>query len=166
MFHESESWSYDVWVLYVLEYRGTTLVLSRSISCLVSSTGQCSVIQEEVLCGLSMWYLSSNHTYVYRMWLKYFMRSSTHKAVLKVRLWESHMCILIGQSQWGWSMNDHWCILIYIKVIFVRVNSEFISRVVRMWKMSVILVDNDTQWSSDYLVSRYNQGHRNWYQVP
>ena len=63
-------------------------------------------------------------------------------------------------------MKDHWCIPIYIKVIFTRCESESISQVVEMSKMSVILVDNDTQWSSDYLVIRYNQGHRNWYQVP
>ena len=63
-------------------------------------------------------------------------------------------------------MKDHWCIPIYIKVVFTRCESESISQVVEMSKMSVILVDNDTQWSSDYLVSRYNQGHRNCYQVP
>jgi hypothetical protein len=34
-------------------------------------------------------------------------------------------------------------------------------KLLKVSKMSVILVDNDTQWSSDYLVIRYNQGHRN-----
>ena len=63
-------------------------------------------------------------------------------------------------------MKDHWCMPTYIKVIFTRCESVSFSRVVKKSKMSVILVDNDTQWSSDYLVIRYNQGHRNWYQVP
>jgi hypothetical protein len=65
-------------------------------------------------------------------------------------------------------MKDHWCIPIYIKVIFIRCRqmSSIRFKLLKMSKMSVILVDNDTQWSSDYLVIRYNQGHRNWYQVP
>ena len=63
-------------------------------------------------------------------------------------------------------MKDPWCIPIYIEVVFTKCKSVSFSQVVEMSKMSVILVDNDTQWSSDYLVVRYNQGHRNWYQVP
>ena len=51
-------------------------------------------------------------------------------------------------------MKDHWCILIYIKVVFVRVDNELINQVVEMSKMSVILVDNDTQsiWLLGYSV--------------